>query len=211
MEDYNLINKANCSVPNYPIDDTKIFFDVFVSPQKEACIIGRLDNNYICWCSITHLDDQEINASIFNDLLKTKPSMVSNESNALGTRYSEVKDWHRFCINKRIYQNEYYFYSPVSGCFCDNEDYNKAKFFAGEMNNFYSYESAKCNYRLIDRHYTKILEKYKTILMQNSSAGYYKKMKPIISILEAESYLKLCLNEETRILYLDCVNECSNL
>jgi hypothetical protein len=137
--------------------------------------------------------------------------MVSGESDALGTRYSEVMDWHQLRIYKQMYQNEYRYYSPVSSCFCGNEDYNNGNFFAGEMNNFYIDESAKCDYRLIDRHYINILRKYKTILTQNSSDGYYQKMKPLISILEAESYLKLCLNEKIRILYLECMNECSNL
>ena len=36
--------------------------------------------------------------------------------------------------------------------------------------------------------------------------------RPVVpSLLESESYLKLCPNEEIRNMYLDCMKECSNL
>ena len=76
---------------------------------------------------------------------------------------------------------------------------------------FYYSESAKCKYRLMDNYYFKILEDYKKLLKQKENYEYYYEMKPLISLLESESYLKLCSNEEIRNMYLDCMKECSNL
>lgn len=98
MEEYNLVNRNNCIKPNYKIDDKEVSFDIYVSPDKEVCIIGRLDNNYICWASITHLDVSELNVAIFDYVLKRKPVMISNGYNALGFRYEEVIKWHKFRI-----------------------------------------------------------------------------------------------------------------
>lgn len=66
---YNLVNKNNRLVPNYDLSKEKAYFDLYISPEKSICIIGRLDNNYICWCSITKLNDREINAGILRNYL----------------------------------------------------------------------------------------------------------------------------------------------
>lgn len=211
MGKYNLINKNNSVTPNYKIDNKDISFNIYVSPTKEVCIIGQLDNNYICWCSMTSLDERETNAAILNYVLKFNQKMISNVSNILGTRYQEVMNWHKLRFYKRVYENEYRYYSPANNVFCGNDEYNNGEFFSSEISAFYEFELSKCEYRLIDNSYITILEKYKNILTQDINYGYYNKMKPIISILESESYIKLCPNEKIRNLYLDCITECSNL
>ncbi|WP_026909084.1 hypothetical protein [Paucisalibacillus globulus] len=49
MEKYNLVNESNRTIPNYDISEKEISIDVYVSHDKELCIIGRIDINYICW------------------------------------------------------------------------------------------------------------------------------------------------------------------
>ncbi len=93
-------------------------------------------------------------------------------------------NWHKFRINKRLYQNEYRYYSPVNHIFCGDDEFNNGEFFASEMSTFYDFELSKCEYRLIDNSYMKLLKKYKNILTKKSNYGYYHKMKPLISILE---------------------------
>ncbi len=78
MEKYNLINQDNSITPNYKVDEKELSLDIYVSPNKEVCIIGRLDNNYICWCSMTTLVERETNAPILNYLLKLNQKMISN-------------------------------------------------------------------------------------------------------------------------------------
>jgi hypothetical protein len=86
-----------------------------------------------------------------------------------------------------------------------------AKYMSGEINRFYYLELSKCKYRLMDNYYFKILEGYKKLLTQKENNEYYYEMKPLISLLKSESYLKLSPNEEIRNIYLDCIKECSNL
>ncbi|MBU3112717.1 hypothetical protein KPL55_14420 [Clostridium lacusfryxellense] len=211
MEKYNLVTQKNNIIPNYEIDKKDITFEIYISPEKECCILGRLDNNYICWCSMTSIAQRETNVAIFNHLLKLNQKMISSEGYALGTRYHEVMGWHILRITKEVYENEYRYFSPASRTFFKINETNGGDFLSEEISRFYNFELAKCEYRLIDLSYKIILEKYKTLLTQKSDYGYYNEMKPIRAILENESYIKLSLNEGIRNLYLECIEECSNL
>ena len=212
IEKYNLVNQNNCKKPNYKIDDKEIYFDIYVSPDKEVCIIGSLDNNYICWTSITILDESDLIVTIIDYILKRKPVMVSSISCALGFRYEEVMKWHEFRISKKLYSDgEYRYYSQASPAYLGDNEMYLAKYMSGEINRFYYLELSKCKYRLMDSYYFKILEGYKKLLTQKENHEYYYEMKPLISLLKSESYLKLSPNEEIRNIYLDCMKECSNL
>ncbi|AAK80469.1 hypothetical protein HGI32_13490 [Clostridium acetobutylicum] len=210
MEKYNLINEINSIMPNYDVKNKDISLDVYVSPKQEVCIIGRLDSNYICWCSITNLQKKETTIEILNCLLKYDKKFISNES-VLGNLYKEVMSWHKLSIKRVEHKDGPRYYSPVNNCFCGGEEYNNGEFLFNEISTFYSLELSKCNYRLIDNSYTKILNEYKNILTKDTDSYYYWKMKPLISILQSESYIKLCRDEKIRNLYLACVQECSNL
>lgn len=207
MEKINLIKQYNSVTPNYSLDDQEISFEIYISPDQEVCIIAKLDNNYICWCSITDINDYDTNSSIFQYILNLNVKTISNESYALGEKYNEVKNWHRLIFSKRAYQNEYRFFSPVNSSF-----FMDGKFFASEISTFYKQERSKCDFRLIDDTYVSILEKYKTILYKaNQHYCYYHEVKPIIKILEDESYLKLFPDSKIRQLYLECIQKSKDL
>lgn len=207
MEKINLIKQYNSVTPNYSLDDKEISFEIYISPDQEVCIIAKLDNNYICWCSITDINDYDTNSSIFQYILNLNVKTISNESYALGEKYNEVKNWHRLIFSKRAYQNEYRFFSPVNSSF-----FMDGKFFASEISTFYKQERSKCDFRLIDDTYVSILEKYKTILYKaNQHYSYYHEVKPIIKILEDESYLKLFPDSKIRQLYLECIQKSKDL
>ncbi len=110
-----------------------------------------------------------------------------------------MKKWHKFCIKSEYYK--------------DNGDssYNNGLLLANEIKKFYRVELSKCQYRLIDEVYIDVLNRYKSVLMKEMSPDYYHQMLPVIAILESESYLKLCPNEEVRNLYLDSLKICSSL
>lgn len=88
------------------MDDKDIYFEVYISPKCDVCIIGKLDSNYISWCSITNIRDKETNASIFNYLLNSKPKIFSTISKALGSSYQEVMNWHNFHSYNLKYNNK---------------------------------------------------------------------------------------------------------
>jgi hypothetical protein len=212
IEKYNLVNQNNCKQPNYKLDDKEIYFDIYISPDKEVCIIGSLDNNYICWTSITILDESDLIVTIIDYILKRKSVMVSSIYYALGFRYEEVMNWHKFRISKKLYSDgEYRYYSQASPAYLGDNEMYLAKYMSGEINRFYYLELAKCKYRLMDNYYFKILEGYKNLLTQKENYEYYNEMKPLISLLKSESYLKLSPDKEIRNIYLDCMKESSNL
>ncbi|MBT2646791.1 hypothetical protein J7E52_08655 [Bacillus sp. ISL-34] len=207
MEKFNLIKQNNSVVPNYNVDDKEVSFDIYISPYQEVCIIGKLDNNYICWCSITTITDYENNSAIFHYVSNLQIKTISNNYKALGTRYKEVENWHRMQIIKRPYQDQFHYYSPVNSSF-----FTEGKFFAKEIYTFYKQERAKCEYRLIDDAYITILKRYKNILnKETQDYGYYYEMKPLIRIIKDESYIKLCPISEISQLYLECLKKCDDL
>lgn len=176
------------------------------------CIVGCLDNNYIGWASITNLDERDLIVTIIDYLLKSKPVLVSSMYSALGFRYEEVMKWHKFRITQKLFSvDEYRYYSQATHTYLGDSEMDLAKSITREINTFYYSALSKCKYRVMDNYYFKILEGYKKLLTQKENDEYYYEMKPLISLLKSESYLKLCPDEEIRKLYLDCIKECSNL
>ena len=53
----------------------------------------------------------------------------------------------------------------------------------------------------------RILKNYLSLLTEDKEYLYYLKMKPLISILKCEQYLKLSKNEVVRNLYLECMKQ----
>ncbi|MCT4479068.1 hypothetical protein N0U24_18300 [Peribacillus frigoritolerans] len=207
MEKFNLIKQNHNVVPNYKVNDKEVSFEIYISPKQEVCIIGKLDNNYKCWCSITPISDYENNSAIFQYVSNLQTKTISNDYKALGDRYKEVKNWHRMQISKRPYQDQYLYYSPVNSSF-----FTEGKFFGREIYTFYKQERAKCDYRLIDDAYITILKRYKSILnKENQEYSYYHEMNPLIKIIKDESYIKLCPISEIRQLYLECLEKCDDL
>ena len=183
LEKYNLVNQNNCKEPNYKIDDKEIYFDIYVSSDKEVCIIGSLDNNYICWASITSLDESDLIVSMIDYILKREPVMVSSIYFALGFRYEEVMKWHKFRISKTLYRDgEYRYYSQATPAYLGDDEIYLAKSMSGEINRFYYSELSKCKYRLMDNYYFKILEGYRKtfeakgklrILLRNETSYFF--------------------------------------
>ena len=211
MNSYNFIKPENSVAPNYDVHDKDTYFCIFVSHQEEVCIVGQVDNNYISWCSLTNISEKEINIDIINFLLGPRERIYSTEYKALGFRYRDVMKWHKFIVKSELFNNEYRYRSPVSSCFFGDPSHNNGIFLANEIKEFYLKELSKCQYRLIDDVYITVLNRYKSLLMKERSPAYYHQMLSVIAILESESYLKLCLNEEVRRLYWECLELCSSL
>ncbi|WP_432352029.1 hypothetical protein [Sporosarcina sp. A2] len=201
METINLISLHNEVLPSYDISDKEISFDVYSSPDEQVCIIGMIDNNYICWCSITTIQDIEVNAAVFDYVVNRPIRNVSSMYNVLGAEYTEVYEWHRLHIEKRQYNNQDYYYSPATQIY-----FQDSKSFALEIKQFYTQEKLKCDYRLLDNTYIILLETYKRLVhIDNPDPHYYYEMKPVFQILEDESYIKLSTDTEIRKLYADCM------
>ena len=100
--------------------------------------------------------------------------------------------------------------TPFGHYYGDNRENNR-NYFSNDISNFYEELIKKCNFRIGEGFYVNILKNYLSILKEDSEYLYYFKIKPLISILECEQYLKLSPNKDVRDLYLECLNECSSL
>lgn len=208
---YNLISTKNSVKPNYNISHKDIDFEIYVSPDEEVCLVGKVDNNYINWCSITRVTQIDTNSEIINYLLsQSTERLYSSLHKVLGSRYVEISRWHSFTVAKEWFKDHYRYRSPVSNCFF-GDPYDNGSFLAREIQKFLQTERSKCHYRLIDNGYVNILNRYKILLMKENSPAYYHEMLPIREILSSESYLKLCPDEEIRVLFLECLEQCSKL
>ncbi|MBM7565520.1 hypothetical protein [Paenibacillus sacheonensis] len=212
MNRYNLITAKNQVTPNYEIGGKEITFEIYVSPEEEVCVVGTVDNNYICWCSITKGADKDTNVEILNDLL-TEPQerLYGTKFKVLESRYQEIMQWHSFTVSKAWHHDQYRYRSPVSNSFLGAPPYNNGIFLAAEIRAFFRKELRKCEYRLVDPVYVKVLQSYKRLLTMERSPEYYHHMLPVIDILKHEAYLKLCPDVDVRKLYLECLDLCSSL
>lgn len=216
MQKYNLVNSNNSSKPNYDVFDIEPYFNFYLSPQDEVCIIGVYDNNYIFWASITKKEDTELNAAIIEFIYNNKFKTVSNEYLALKSRYAEIKEWYKFSVQKEEYYGQRRYYSPVDGAFLEIESKGFSRSCAGGIRAFYRKGLELCDFRVVDTGYDKILERYNSLLTKQAQSindcydNYYQTL-PLVSILTNESYLRICKDEYIRNLYIDCMNKAASL
>nr|WP_144926303.1 hypothetical protein [Paenibacillus bovis] len=205
MNFHNLVNEENQLTPNYRLNEKELYFDIYISPEQEVCVVGRYDQNYIGWCSFTKVDSKSHNAALLDEITNSQWKFVSNEHRVLGERYKEIKNWHVFRITKTLYKDEPYFYSTASPIYFKN-----GSTFASEIHHFYKHEKAKSEYRIIDKKYSAILKGYLKLLDSDDSL-YYLRVKPLIDLIQSESYLKLCPDANVRAIYLQCLEKCNQL
>jgi len=204
---YNLVNESNQVIPNYDLGNKEVYFELYISQEKTICIIGKKDNNYICWCSITNLNDKENNKKIFNYIANYNFNIFSQDFLVLGLeRYNEIKNWYNCDIVMSTIDGMCWS-TPFGHYYGDDKD-NNGIYFARDILCFYEELIEKCDFRINEGFYIDILNNYLYILTKNVN---YNKIKPLISILECESYLRLSPNKTVRDLYLKCMKESSSL
>ena len=205
---YNLVTESNQVMPNYDLDSKEVSIVLFLSPEETVCIIGKVDNNYICWGSITNLHDVEKNTRIFNYIANTHFTVYSQESLAIGhERYDEIRNWYK-CEIKRSIRKGMTWRTPFGHYYGETNDINDhGQFFSRDILRFYKELLVKCSFRIQDG-YTNILRNYLGLLTKETD---YNKMKLLISILEHESYLRLSPDQTVRELYLKCMKQSTTL
>ncbi len=211
IERLNLINENNKIKPNYDLSNKEVYIELFVNKEKELCLIGRIDNNYICWCSITNIADKDNNAKIFDYIANSKFTAFSHEHKVLGTdRYVEIQNWYR-CEITRASVKGMQWATPFGAYYGSGNIEELGRFFSSDIIKFFDDLLELCEFRISGQRYFNILENYLEILKKENDYSYYYKMKPLISILENESYLRICPDEKIRNLYLECMKVCSSL
>ena len=211
VEKFNLLNSRNIIKSNYDLSDKKVYLELYINKDKKLLIIGKLDNNYICWCSLTNITDKEDNAKIFDYIANNNFTMFSREQSVLGTQmYEEIQKWYNCTISRAPYEDM--LWSTPFGFYYGKENIKShGKSFSRDIESFFNELLELNEFRSADRGYVSFLEYYLDVLRKDNDYRYYYKMKPVISILEKESYLKICPDDMIRELYLKCMDECSLL
>jgi len=211
VERFNLLNLRNIIKPNYDLSNKEVYIELYISKEKKLYIIGKIDNNYICWCSLTNIADKEDNAKIFDHIANNNFTLFSTEQLVLGKQmYEEIRKWYNCTISRASYEDMLW-YTPF-GCYYGKENREThGKSFSHDIESLFNELLELSEFRSANRGYVSFLEYYLDLLRKDNDYRYYYKMKPVISILEKESYLKICPDDIIRELYLKCMNECSSL
>ena len=206
----NLVNKSNQVCPNYDLSKKEVYIKMYLSSEMEICIVGELDNNYIVWCSLTNLSDQEVNAKIFDYIASSNFKIYSTEFKVLGREQFEKTRNSFKCIIRKSIIPELSWETPFEHGYGSDKE-NHGAYFSKDVRAFFNDQLNKCDFRISEGCYLDVLKNYYDILKKDTDYGYYCKMKPLIAILESESYLRLCKDVNVRTLYLKCMEECSTL
>lgn len=203
---YNIINESNSDIPNYDISKKKLYIEIFLNIKKELIVIGRIDNNYICWLSITDVYDKRANSEIFKFISSNQPKTVASI-------YS-LKDYQKIknCFKKSIFKSQgKEWLTPFGyGYSTENTDKN-GELFANDIILYFEKQQKKCKKYSDDGKYIKILNEYYSIMSRNQDPFYYWEMSEIITIIENKNYLFLAEDENLRKAYINCVDISKNL
>lgn len=210
IQKLNLLNKSNNVSPNYDLSNQEVYIKLYLSSAQEICITGALDNNYVVWCSLTKLNDKELNTKIFDYIANNVFDLISTEYKVLGNeRYAEIRKWYVCTIRKSTLPNMYW-ETPFNHYYGEDKE-NHGRCFSRDIQQLYNELIKKCEFRDFELRYKEILKRYIELLTKEKDYQYYYEMKPLISILESESYLRISKDKDLRLLYLSCMEECYSL
>lgn len=199
---FNLINQHNQVLPNYDLGGKELSIELHFSPDKQVCIMGRVDGNYISWCSLTEVDDEEKNEKIFNYLAENPIQRVSNESSVLGQeKFKDMQNWYH-CEIKKSPREGILWETPFGSAYGSEGTEYHGSYFAANIRVFYQERLEKCSFRTSGGFYIELLRHYLQLLEQ---AEEYADIKPLISILEQESYVRVSPDQSVRKLYCECM------
>ena len=211
MNPFELITPANAVKPNYDLSNRQFSFDIYLNFIGDICILGRLDNNYICGLSFSDVLDLGRTQTIINGMMNAPRSLVSHEYTVLGERYHEIRRWYRMKLSQRSASDGELLYT-MAGI-----DYHfSLQDMAEQIQVAYTNLSKTCQTRLADGLYLPVLHSYHKLLTRykrgdSEAPEYYHKMRSLIDIVKTESYIKLSPESVIRELYLSIVDASDSL
>lgn len=208
ISQYNLVHKNNQIPQRYDLSHKEIVIELKFGPEGDLCIIGKKDNA-VCWCSLTKLNDWEKNKEIFHFITHHHFEVFSAPYLILGyEKAGELSEWYS-CELTRSTQKGKAWHTPFSYDYGEVEDKKAhSEFFARDIQLFYQELMAKCRFRTAGGFYIDVLRGYLDILLKETD---YQQIKPLMAILEQESYLKLSPNKEIREVYVECIEKGQDL
>ncbi len=206
----NLLTESNKVNPNYDLSNRETYIELYVGNEK-LCIIGCMDPNYICWCSITDIGDKENNARIFDHIANDKFNIFSHLYKVIDlNEFYKLQNWYH-CRIIRTSEKGMLWKLPFRGYYGLENKEQHGRFFSEYISSLYDDVLKLSEFRGGGQRYVQMLEYYLDILKKEKDYNYYKIIEPLFSILEKESYLFVCPDEKTRNLYKECMRVCNEL
>ena len=187
IEKYNCVTPENAAEPKYTPNPEHRKIEVYYTDKNQVIIVGVADNNFICWLSVTRMDDLATNRAIFAEI-------TANEPKRYGHFYLAV-------------QKTKYSYEAVKGMY--SAVLRQAEMIVPH------YEETKqlCKMRELRGKYIEILRCYLDMLsaVTGDARADYAQHKVLIKLIQSEKYLRLSDNDTVRQLYKQLEARCDRL
>ena len=210
QDSLDLVTRKNAIEPYSDISKSKFTFEFYLNYRGGLCIIGYLDNYYVCNMSYSTVEDVERTQRIIDDFRASPHKTVTTLHNILGGRGRQELETGRFKTKITTYVDKH----GITHYSCaGSEYYSDESFLARQLRHSWENLQRKCRFRIIDGAYLSVLKIYHEILSkykrgEKEAPGYYSRHKLLIRIIEEESYLKLSQDAEVRQLYT-AVSSCA--
>ena len=198
---FELINSTNAVIPNYDLSGREFHFNIYLHYTQEICIMGTLDNNYICGLSFSSVSDLVRTQAIIDGMANSARSLISTQHKILGERCNDVRKWYRLKLSQEIREDETLYLLAETGV------HFPLNFMSKQIETAFSNLLKACEARLAGGNYLSVLQNYLEILTKYArgdaeAADHYLQVRPLINIVQTEDYLKLSSSAEVRNLFL---------
>lgn len=97
IEELNLLTEENMKIPKYKPNRKFRCIKAYYPNSEDVIIVGEVDPNFICWLSLTKIDDTETNRAIFDYLSQTEPMVFGSDARVVheaGYTYSQLRSFY---------------------------------------------------------------------------------------------------------------------
>lgn len=213
----NLINAKIRTTPGYDLSKRQPSICLFLSRDGRLFLLGRVDNNYAYWTSLTRAEDRETNGAIFTQIGReeVRVTEVAAEYAAIqaaGLSREELATWYQADLVQEERDGEKRWSTPF-GCYYGNGTPQElGAFFGRDVAHFPAVLKERCRFREANGEYASILGYCLDVLRSDHGNDlYYTQVEDLADMMRRERYLVFSDNQEIRELYLEIQQTVSRL
>lgn len=214
ISELNCISEKNAECANYQPKPEHQQIDFYITRSRVLITVGRADNNYIYWLSITSTEDRETNRAIFDLISVNTDWKLSHLYQVLQSTKYQYEDLQTMYQGSLTKSNEpgMAWKTPFGHYYGISQESLNGIFFAKDIAELPEILRRKCIAREANGNYYPILKEYlHTLKAGGGSAGYYLCVEHLIDIIREEKYLLFSEHDEVRAIYLKIDAEISDL
>ncbi|AEF82599.1 hypothetical protein [Leadbettera azotonutricia] len=173
-------------------------YEIYLSCTQDVCIVGRMDNDFICAPSFSTVSDLKRTQGVIEKIANGASTLVS----PVFSEYDEIKrNWYKLNLSQTRQNGTllYHLSENAGGCFDRSLFADQIKEIFETLSKTGMARLAGNTYLPVLRYYHEFLKKY--TIGESQAVDNCHQLKAIISIIESESYLKLSSDSVIRNLY----------